>query len=110
MNDRELREKLFVDRNPETVEEKLSYAMAILEIYADATNWEANRDRRLGTHRLGERIVLKTHNIVPGWSFAKEVIDRINGAARPVPTRKTWLELFVNWASFGRLSFTAKQI
>ena len=53
-----LEKKFFVTRDPETTEEKLSFAMAILEIYADPENWEVNNDRRFGDHRVGEFIVL----------------------------------------------------
>ena len=74
---RELANKFFVDREPETTEEKLAYATAILEIYADPANWNVNNDRRYGEHRMGERIVLQTHNIVAGYLFAYEFIERV---------------------------------
>ena len=74
---RELANKFFVDREPETTEEKLAYATAILEIYADPANWHINNDRRHGEHRMGERIVLRTGNIVAGYLFAYEFIERV---------------------------------
>ena len=74
---RELAKKFFVDRQPKTTEEKLAYATAILEIYADPANWSVNHDRRHGEHRMGERIVLRTHNIVAGYRFAYEFIQRV---------------------------------
>ena len=73
-----LREKYFVDKDPITTEEKLQYATAILEIYADKNNWAENRDRYHGEHRKGEQIVLRSSNIVPGYSFAQEYFDKVN--------------------------------
>lgn len=73
-----LKEKFFVDRDPETVDEKLAYATAILEIYADPGNWRINTDRHHGPTRMKEAIVLYTGNVVPGYAFAEEVLERLN--------------------------------
>ena len=84
---RELASKFFVDREPKTTEEKLAYATAILELYADPAHWNVNHDRRHGEHRMGERIVLQTHNIVAGYSFAYEFIERVRDKKKVAPKR-----------------------
>lgn len=99
-----LEKKFFVTRDPETTEEKLSFAMAILEIYADPENWEVNNDRRFGDHRVGEFIVLRTHNIVAGWTFAREVLDRTskNTPAPNLNSRSLWERIKAAWGEFRR--------
>jgi len=73
----ELKLKFFTERDPETTQEKLDYATAILEIYADPNNWSENRDPRYGPHRLGMNIVLNTGNIIHGYQFAEGFFKRV---------------------------------